>query len=185
MPPLVRIIIMDRASRAVRLILAVIDTINRAIPILAGASYVFVMLIVLYEVIARSAFHQPTSWVQVLATLVTASAMILSGGYVLLRSDHIRIDLIFDRFNARKKAVFDLLTSPFFFFYVGLLIYVGTKFAMNSWEKDEHYRGLWPVPIYPFKTIIPLGAFLLFLQGVAKLVRDIRKALTAVGSIEH
>jgi len=34
--------------------------------------------------------------------------------------------------------------------------------------------SMWSPPIYPFKTIIPIASFLLFLQGVAQFVRALR-----------
>jgi TRAP-type mannitol/chloroaromatic compound transport system permease small subunit len=38
----------------------------------------------------------------------------------------------------------------------------------------EHASSSWAPAIYPYKTLMALGFILFFLQGVAKLIQDIR-----------
>ena len=54
-----------------------------------------------------------------------------------------------------------------------LLVYYGGSLAWESLSTLEHSQSAWNPPIYPVKLTIPLGAGLLLLQGIAKLIRDI------------
>ena len=49
--------------------------------------------------------------------------------------------------------------------------------ALDSLSIWEHSNSAWNPPVYPVKMMIPIGALLIFLQGVVKLVREI-KSLT-------
>jgi TRAP-type mannitol/chloroaromatic compound transport system permease small subunit len=58
-----------------------------------------------------------------------------------------------------------------------LLIY-GGSLAWESLSRLEHSQSAWNPPLYPVKLMIPTGAFLLMIQGIAKLVRDIVTVVT-------
>jgi TRAP-type mannitol/chloroaromatic compound transport system permease small subunit len=63
----------------------------------------------------------------------------------------------------------------FFFPAVGSLLYFSSGFALRSWKMLEvGSESMWQPPIYPFKTILPLAAALLLLQGTAEFVRCVR-----------
>jgi len=54
----------------------------------------------------------------------------------------------------------------------------GGSLAWESVARFEHSQSAWNPPLYPVKLMIPSGAFLLLLQGVAKLARDIVTVVT-------
>jgi TRAP-type mannitol/chloroaromatic compound transport system permease small subunit len=58
-----------------------------------------------------------------------------------------------------------------------MLVY-GGRFAMNSLSFRETLSSAWAPPIYPIKFAIPVAAFLLLLQGLAKYIRDLHLAVT-------
>jgi len=54
-----------------------------------------------------------------------------------------------------------------------MMVYYGGSLAWESLSTFERSQSAWNPPIYPVKLTIPLGAGLLLLQGIAKLMRDI------------
>jgi TRAP-type mannitol/chloroaromatic compound transport system permease small subunit len=52
------------------------------------------------------------------------------------------------------------------------LVWVGAEFFYRSALIREVTTSDWAPPIYPVKLFIPLGAFLITLQGLAKFIRD-------------
>ncbi len=54
-----------------------------------------------------------------------------------------------------------------------MMLLYGGSLAWESLSIWEHSNSAWGPPLYPVKLMIPVGAFLLLLQGVAKLIRDI------------
>jgi TRAP-type mannitol/chloroaromatic compound transport system permease small subunit len=126
-----------------------------------------------YEVIARFFFNSPTNWVHESMFLMFGMQYMLSGAYAYKEDQHVRVDVIYAMFSPRGKAIADIITSVFFFIFVGTMLVTGARFAMDSISFDEHSFTEWGVQYWPVKLMIPLGAGLLLLQGVSKLIKDI------------
>ncbi len=82
------------------------------------------------------------------------------------------VDIIYSHLSVKKKAALDVFTSILFFLFCGLLLYFGSAMAFESLTTLEHSQSAWDPPIYPVKLMIPLGAFLIILQGLSKLLLD-------------
>jgi len=157
-------------------ILRLIDGINR----LAGVYVKYLILpmtfIVLYEVCCRRLLNSPTSWAFDMTTYVFGAYFILGLGYVELHGRHIRIDIISQQLPKKIQLWLRILTFPAFFLpFVASLTWAGFELAADSWAMWEHGQSAWRPPIYPIKTILPIGAFLLLIQGFSSFVKDIRK----------
>src|SRR3546814_13868261 len=57
---------------------------------------------------------------------------LLSGGYCLREDSHVRVDVIYERFSERTKAIIDLVTSIFFFIFTVTLLVTGYIFAAED-----------------------------------------------------
>jgi TRAP-type mannitol/chloroaromatic compound transport system permease small subunit len=126
-----------------------------------------------YEVIARYVFNSPTNWVHESMFLMFGMQYLISGAYAYLDESHVRVDVIYERFSARGRAVIDVVTSVFFFIFTGTLLVTGALFAWDSISVWEVSFTEWAIQYWPVKLAIPLGALLILLQGLARLVRDI------------
>ena len=135
-----------------------------------------------YEVFMRYLLNDPTSWAYDISYTMYGALFMMGGAYALSRNGHVRGDVFYRLWRPRIQASVELvLYFAFFFPGVAALIYAGTDYALESWS----YRPLGPagpigevstlspagVPVAPLKTILPLAAFFLFLQGVAEVVR--------------
>lgn len=140
-----------------------------------GTSMLLIVLvgILTYEVILRYAFNNPTRWAHESSTFLFGAIGMLSGAYVLLHKGHVNLDMLYARVSPRKQAILDLITAPLFFFIMALMIWAGGNVALRSWKILEHSSTVWGPPIYPFKTLIPVAAGLLILQGIVKLIHDL------------
>jgi TRAP-type mannitol/chloroaromatic compound transport system permease small subunit len=137
---------------------------------------IFLLLIV--EVFLRYSFRSPTVWTNELAQLLFGAYAVLSGGYLLAHSGHVNVDIVYGKFPPRVRAWIDIATSVLFFAFAIVLFWQGWLFAYESVEKFETSQSAWNPSIWMFKVMIPLGAALLLLQGVVKLIQDI---VTATG----
>ena len=150
-----------------------VDRANEWMGIVWGYSILLVTLAVLYEVVARTLFDRPTIWSNETVIYVSAVAYLLGGAYAHLYHRHVRIDLVYDRLGAKARARLDLVTFVFFLLYVGTLLWVGGQMAWDSFNQSETTGTPWNPLIWPVKMAIPLAGFLLLLQGVANLLREI------------
>ncbi|CAN5312800.1 hypothetical protein BH11PSE4_BH11PSE4_10910 [soil metagenome] len=126
-----------------------------------------------YEVIARYAFNSPTNWVHESMFLMYGMQYMLAGAYAYREDQHVRVDVIYTKFSPRGKALADIFTSIFFFIFIGVMFWTSWRFAADAIGNNEHSFTEWGVQYWPVKVMMPVGAGLLFLQGIAKLIKDI------------
>ena len=129
-----------------------------------------------YEVVVRYAFRAPTTWSFDLGYMMYGAMFFMAGAYTLSRGGHVRADILYRLWSPRTQAKMDLLLY-FVFFFPGIIALVvsGASHAAESWGyREVSVFSPTGVPIYPFKTLLPIGAFLLLLQGVAEVFRCIR-----------
>lgn len=129
-------------------------------------------LLIAVEVFLRYILNMPTMWGMPTAQFIFGIISVLAGGYTLLYREHVTMDIVYKRLSVRKRAVMDLFTSIIFFLFAGAMLWKGAEFAWSSILSGETYGQLWNPIIYPFKIMIPVGAFLILLQGLAKFIRD-------------
>jgi TRAP-type mannitol/chloroaromatic compound transport system permease small subunit len=149
------------------------DRINRWAGTYVAYWAVIAVFIYYYEVLARYVFNAPTNWAHEGMFLMFGMQYLLAGGYAYLEDSHVRVDVLYESRSFRTKAIIDIVTSVFFFIFVAALLWTGLIFAMDAIQVQESTLNEWGIHYWPVKLAIPLGAFLLLLQGIAKLVRDI------------
>jgi len=126
-----------------------------------------------YEVIARYVFNSPTNWAHEGMFLMFGMQYLIAGGFCLRENAHVRVDVIYSQFSKRTRAKMDLVTSVFFFIFVLTLLGTGWIFFNDAFRIREVSFTEWAVQYWPVKFALPLGAFLLLIQGIAQLVKDI------------
>jgi len=136
------------------------------------------VLILSYEVVARYVFRAPTRWAHDTSTLLFGALYALTGAYAMRSRSHVGVDVLSSRLRPRTRAALDVVTSVLFFLFVGVFLWQGWRFFMVSFTRREFSLNNQNIPIYPAKFAIPLGAALLLLQGVAKLVQDVHLLVT-------
>lgn len=138
-------------------------------------SYLVVAMLVLllFEITSRYAFSAPTVWASELTQLLFGAYIILSGGFLLVRNGHINVDILYNRFAVRKKALLNIVTSFLFFAFMAVMLKEGWAMAEDSFSMRETSYSAWNPAIWPLKLAIPLGIMLLLLQGIVRLMGDV------------
>jgi TRAP-type mannitol/chloroaromatic compound transport system permease small subunit/heme exporter protein D len=129
-----------------------------------------------YEVIARYVFNSPTNWVHESMFLMFGMSYMFSGAYGYHADQHVRVDVFYTKWSPRGKAIADIITSVFFFIFICTMTYTGWIFAWSAYNPGsfgERSFTEWAVQYWPVKMTIPIGAGLLLLQGISKLIKDI------------
>ena len=152
-------------------VLRVIDSISewtgRIVSPVAYAS----AFILVYEIISRNVFNKPSPWAHEYSVFFFG-LLILAGGYTHLHRLHVSVDILYRRWPLRARAIIDLLTASLFFLLTGLMLWKGADIAWRSIQVQEVDRFSWGPPLYIVKTMIPVAAFFIILQGLAKFMRD-------------
>ena len=132
-------------------------------------------LAVTYEVVARHFFRAPTRWAFDVTYMLYGTHFMLGTAYTLMRVGHVRTDMLYQNWSIRRQNLVDTIGYLFFFFpAMILLFYFGWQEAYHSWTiRETSDASPWRPIVYPFKTVIPLTAILLLVQGVAEFLKSL------------
>ncbi len=132
-----------------------------------------------YEVVARYLFNAPTIWAYDLAYMLYGSLFMLGAAYTLRQDGHIRTDIFYYRWQDRTKALVNMCCYLFLFFPGMFFFFIaGLDNAIHSWlilERSDY--SPWRPPLYPFKTVVPLTALMLLIQGFSEFLKSLKTFL--------
>lgn len=126
-----------------------------------------------YEVFSRYVLGKPTIWISELSAMLFGAFILLGGGYAMYHGSQANMDILYNKLSKRGKAILNLVTFLFFLAFVGVLFWKGWNMAWRSLITLEHDSTEWAPPMYYFKMTLPLGAFLLLLQGISRFLKDL------------
>ncbi len=128
-----------------------------------------------YEVFVRYALDDPTAWAFDISYIMYGAMFMMAGAYTLSRDAHVRGDVIYRLWPPRIQACIEI-TLLFLFLFPGMaaMVYAGADYAADSWRWQEaSINSPIGVPVFPLKTLLPVAAGAVFLQGIAEVVRCI------------
>ncbi|WOF74064.1 TRAP transporter small permease subunit [Parvibaculaceae bacterium PLY_AMNH_Bact1] len=147
---------------------------NRTGRIIAWAALLMV-LIQFTVVMMRYVFGLSSVWMQESIIYLHGILFMLAAGYTLYCDGHVRVDIFYREASPRYKATIDLIGTIVFLWPVALLvIYVSWPYVASSWRVLEGSRETSGIPaVFLLKTIIPVFAVFIILQGISTTIRSI------------
>jgi len=188
----------------VRAYVRFVDAMNRFIGRIAMLLIFAMMAVLMYSVISKN-FFEPSLMTLEIAQFMMVAYFLLGGPYSMQMGDHVRMDLLYGGWSDMTKAAVDSVMVIFLFIYLGVLLYgaLGSTayslgfFGSNPFEfwgkfiggfltggpegASEHLGFLertptaWRPYMWPIKSIMTIGIFLMLLQAIAVWFRDIAK----------
>jgi len=103
-----------------------------------------------------------------------AAIFLIGGGFTLLRQEHVRIDLIYNRFSRRAQIYIDIFGTLFFLLPFALLLaWLSWPYFHGAWLSGEHSANAGGLIVWPVKLLIPTGFALLAAQGISEIIKRI------------
>jgi TRAP-type mannitol/chloroaromatic compound transport system permease small subunit len=132
--------------------------------------------IVAYDVILRK-LYRSTLWVYDTSLWLYSAMFLIGCTWVLKEHAHIRVDVIYEKYSPRAKAIFEVCTYLMLFFPVIVMLFVsGSSYAWESFRDNEiSINSPWNPIIWPFKAIAPVAWLLLLLQGISDFIKELKK----------
>jgi TRAP-type mannitol/chloroaromatic compound transport system permease small subunit len=155
---------------------------------------IFVLMGILLISSINKTFFTPTLWTLEMAQFTMVAYYILGGPYSIQLGSNVRMDLLYGEWSPRRKAWTDLITVLFLIFYLCVLLYgaVGsTAYSLGYFgtEPFSFFVGLitgretlgfmetapsaWKPWMWPIKSVMVLGIFLMLLQCLSELLKDV------------
>ncbi|MDJ0640908.1 MAG: TRAP transporter large permease subunit [Paracoccaceae bacterium] len=177
-----------------RPITAVIDVINYRAGQLIALMMVPLIFVVVYEVLSRNSFAilqnagfedlarslglGPTLWVYDTSRMIAGVLFMAAAGYGLMRGVHIRADFLYRFWSNKTQATVDALL--YLLFFMPSMIFftiVAAQFWWLAYSTGETMQidSAWGPLLWPARTAMPVGGFLLMLQGIPEIFRAFHK----------
>ena len=133
---------------------------------------VVLMLLVCAEVFKRYALNAPTAWIFDANNMLYGTLFMMGGAYTLAHDGHVRGDFFYGSLKPRTQASLDLVLY-FLFFLPGIaaLTWAGWTYFNESLAMREQTFNATPIPLYPFKFVIPVAGAIVLMQGLAEMLR--------------
>jgi TRAP-type mannitol/chloroaromatic compound transport system permease small subunit len=124
--------------------------------------------------IVRKAFNMSSNAYLEVQWYLFAASFLLAAGYTLLHNEHVRIDVISHRLSRRAQMWIDIIGFVFFLTPVCLaILFFGTPFFLKGYYSGEMSSNAGGLIRWPVFLMMPLGFFLLLLQGWSELIKRI------------
>jgi TRAP-type mannitol/chloroaromatic compound transport system permease small subunit len=149
-----------------------VDRLNAAV----GKATIWLVLIVVVisagNAVVRYGFDWSSNALLEIQWYLFSAIFLLCAGYVLEKNEHIRIDVIFGRFSPRTQNWIDVFGFLAFFLpMVALTLWLSWPVFMNAWTSGEMSANPGGLVRWPVRLLLPVGFFLLLLQGLSELVK--------------
>ena len=155
--------------------LKAVDSVSHWVGSAARWLVVALIAVAVYDIISRYVFNAPAIWAYETSTMLGGALYALGWAYCQVHDSHIRVDIFYGRLSQRGKAILDIVLSLVFFFPLFTYLLRTSFWAMvDAWRRGEVMQEtFWYPPSGPFRTVIVIGVFLLFVQFIATFIRNI------------
>lgn len=158
---------------AIRSFVRWVDAINYRVGRVAMYLLFVMGAILLYSTLSRILFSVPVNWVLEMSQFILSAYYLLGGAYALQMDQHVRMDLIYSRLDARKRAMTDAFTILFVIFYPVVLFGGGISSTNYAIQYNQKNYTAWSPVLWPIKLVMTTGVFLMLLQAISAFFKDL------------
>ncbi|MBW1695465.1 MAG: TRAP transporter small permease subunit [Deltaproteobacteria bacterium] len=160
--------------KEIKAIVKILDNISEWSGKVFSWFIITIIALSLYEVFTRRLLGRPTIWTHEIIAYCFCGAVLLTIGYTLKYRAHANVDIIYENLSPKTQAILDLITYTVFLgIFTVVLLYEGVKFAATSWAMLERTPSAFNFYIFPAKTLLPVGFFLLALQMTSDIIKKV------------
>lgn len=152
-----------------------IDSINAVMGRIGWFLILFMMSFGFYDVVMRYLFDMPSQWIYIALKMAMVVLTAIAVGHALQNDTFVRVDVIYERFSRRGKAIADVITFLLFVLPLSvILIWKGTELFQVSLAMRQTTPSAVRIPLYHIKALIPLAGFFILLVAGKSFCLDIK-----------
>lgn len=137
--------------------------------------FIFVMAAILLWSSISKTFFMPSLWTLEMAQFAMVTYYIIGGPYSMQLGSNVRMDLFYGGWSDKTKAWMDAFTVMFLIFFLGVLLYGGIESTIYAIEYGERSRNAWRPYMWPIKSIMCFGIFMMIQQSISEFFKDIAR----------
>ena len=152
-----------------------VDGFSKGIAGLTAVLMLLMLVNIFYDVVMRYFFRSSSIGMQELEWHLFAAMFLLGIASTLQAEGHVRVDIIYDKLSAKRRAWIDSLGVVFFLFpFCGLIAWYGYDFALESYNLGETSGDPGGLPYrWIIKSMIPISAICLAISGLGMLLKNL------------
>lgn len=133
------------------------------------------VLVTVTVVVLRYGFNFGSIAIQESITYMHAAVFMLGAAYTLKHDAHVRVDIFYQQRTPRMQAWTDLLGTLLLLVPVCIYILISSiDYVATAWSIREGSREAGGLDlVFVLKTVIPVMAVLLLLQGISNALRNV------------
>lgn len=143
------------------------------------AAYLLVPLVIVFliEIIARNVFNSPTTWAYGTCFIIGGIAAVLGFAYAMKNGSMVRIDIIHSKLKEKTKCMLDLVLYVVLFLplTIGGSAQCLSQAVVSVSMLETISSGSWNAPIWPTKIAMTYAMLLLTLQGIAEMMKLVKR----------
>lgn len=158
------------------------EMINRVLEILAGGSFIAMVVLTTWQVFTRYVLKSPSSWSEELVSYLFAWASLFGAAIVSGERGHMNIPVVVERMGHKMQIIFGVLAEVIaFLFSIAILLYGGIK--ISSLAMGQMTSAL-SVPIGVFYIVIPITGILIMLYSILNIMDILKGNMSPIAGTE-
>ena len=152
----------------------IIDRLNEFIGKAVSWAIFVAVIVSATNATVRKVFNTSSNaWLE-LQWYLYGAAFLLAAAYTLKQNEHIRIDIVYGQFSRRVQHWIDLFGHVVFLMpFVLLMVWYLVPYVLQSFRSGEGSTNAGGLTIWPAKSLLLIGFFLLALQGLSEIIKKI------------
>lgn len=164
---------MNESKKIAKTAVSLVDGLNKGMYGLSMVIVYALVVLVSLEVLLRYAFNYGFVW----SLEVVEFSMAALGFLMLARCQaldfHISIDALTTRLDSKKQAILKLVNTILVLAFIVILIWVGWQSALRALVSETKTEQA-ELPVFPLRLVVPVGSFVMLLQLIVDITRQVR-----------
>ena len=148
-----------------------IRRLNLYVSILGMSLLIPLMLLTTGDVVGRKFFSKTIPGTFEISEYILATFILLGAAYTQQVKGHVGVDFITSRLSPRVRTVCEIITTLLSLFIIAIVIWQGFLEGIGERTVSDMLR----IPQYPFRLLVAIGGFLLWLELLIDLIGSIGK----------
>ena len=162
-----------------------INALNEFVGKAVSLLFIALVITVSLDLFSRFFTGKSTFWAFDINYMIYGTNFMLAGAYAMKHDSHVRVDVIYQKFSPRARAVLDIFFLALVMIPLSSFMFYSTWIDfLNSVEvREVSIVSSWRPPIYPYKAVMPLAFFLLLLQSIGHFITNFVIALKGESNV--
>jgi TRAP-type C4-dicarboxylate transport system permease small subunit len=129
------------------------------------------MLLTFADVMLRGFFNKPIPGTFEISQYILAVFILLGAAYTQQVKGHVGVDFLTSRLSPRLRTICEIVTTLLSLFIIAIVVWQGWMVGITEKAVSDQLR----IPQYPFKVLVAVGGFLLWLELLIDLLGSFGK----------